>query len=88
VEYNPPLIFSAGAGCASIMGGPSQRDAVRTLLFEGDFEDVHANAKFALRAVGGASDLPILDRAWTEKNGLVRNRAAEAIVRIKDARSS
>jgi HEAT repeat protein len=51
-------------------------------------EDAAARAALALGALGGSSDLPILDKALSDKKGLVRNRAAEAIDKIKDAKSS
>jgi HEAT repeat protein len=65
------------------MGDTSQLDVVRTLLFQGEPEDVRAEAAIALGAVGGAADLPILDKALADKKGLVRNRVAEAIDKIK-----
>jgi HEAT repeat protein len=70
------------------MGDRSRLDVVRTLLFQGEPEDVRAEAALALGALGGPSDLPILDKALADKKGLVRNRAAEAIDKIKDARTS
>lgn len=70
------------------MGDRSRLDVVRTLLFQGEPEDVRAEAAMALGALGGPSDLPTLDKALTDKKGLVRNRAAEAIDKIKDAKSS
>jgi HEAT repeat protein len=70
------------------MGGSARRDVVRPLLSKEISDEVRVGAVFALGAVGGSSDLPILDRALTDKKGLVRNRAVEAIVRIKDAQSS
>jgi HEAT repeat protein len=70
------------------MGDRSRLEIVRTMLFQGEPEDVRAEAALALGAVGGPSDLPILDKALTDKKGLVRNRAAEAIDKIKDARPS
>jgi HEAT repeat protein len=70
------------------MGDRSRLDVVRTLLFQGEPEDVRAEAALALGALGGPSDLPILDKALSDKKGLVRNRAAEAIDKIKDAKSS
>jgi len=69
-------------------GDPSHLDVVRTLLFQGEPEDVRAEAAIALGAVGVVSDVPILERALADKKGLVRNRAAEAIDKIKGSKLS
>ena len=70
------------------MGDPSQLDVVRTMLFQGDPEDVRAEAAIALGTLGRPADLPVLEKALNDKKGLVRSRAAEAIEKIKGAQSS
>jgi HEAT repeat protein len=77
------LAWAVGAS-----GDASHLDVVRTLLFEGQPEDVRAEAAIALGSVGGRSDVPILERALADKKGLVRNRAAEAIDKIKGTKLS
>ncbi|HEX4823208.1 MAG TPA: HEAT repeat domain-containing protein [Candidatus Polarisedimenticolaceae bacterium] len=76
------------AWAAGKAGDVSHLGVVRTLLIEGQPEDVRAEAALALGQLGGPSDVPILERALADKKGLVRSRAAEAIDRIKGAKTS
>jgi HEAT repeat protein len=76
------------AWAAGTTGDRTHLDVVRTLLFRGEPEDVRAEAAIALGAVGSRADLAILERALQDKKGMVRNRAAEAIDKLKSGKLS
>ena len=63
-------------------------ETLRTLLFKGEPEDVRAEAAIALGDLGDASELPVLEKALADKMGIVRNRVAEAIDKIKGAKAA
>jgi len=70
------------------LGERSGMETIRTLLFKGEPEDVRAEAAVALGELGDASELPLLEKALTDKMGLVRNRVAEAIDKIKGLKAA
>jgi len=70
------------------LGDRSGMETLRTLLFKGDPEDVRAEAAIALGELGDASELPVLQKALADKMGLVRNRVAEAIDKIKGLKAA
>ena len=70
------------------LGDRSGMATLRTLLFKGDPEDVRAEAAIALGELGDASELPVLERALADKMGLVRNRVAEAIDKLKGLKAA
>ncbi len=67
----------------ALLGNRSGLPTIRDLLFRGSPEDVRAEAAIALGDLGDASDLPVLQKALADKMGIVRNRVAEAMDKIK-----
>ena len=76
------------AWSAAAMGDRSQLEVVRSLLFKGEPEDVRAEAAIALGELGDRSDLRVLERAMSDRKGMVRARVADAIDKIKGVKSS
>jgi len=70
------------------LGDRSGMETLRTLLFRGEPEDVRAEAAIALGELGDASELPVLEKALADKMGIVRNRVAEAIDKIKGLKAA
>jgi HEAT repeat protein len=70
------------------LGDRSGMETLRSLLFRGEPEDVRAEAAIALGELGDASELPILEKALTDKMGLVRNRVAEAMEKIRGLKAA
>jgi HEAT repeat protein len=66
------------------LGGDRSRVAVvRSMLFEGDPEDVRAEAARALGEIGEDSDVALLQRALGDKKGLVRQEAFKSLEKLK-----
>jgi len=66
-----------------VMGDCSHLGEIRTLLFKGEPQDVRGEAAIALGEVGETRDIALLEKAETDRKGLVRSRAAEAIDKLK-----
>lgn len=66
-------------------GDPSALGRVRELLFKGQPEDIRAEAALALGEVGTAEDLPLLQKALSDKKGLVRQEAYKASQKLKQS---
>lgn len=71
------------AWALATMGDRSHLDVLRTLLVHGDPEDVRAEAAIALGDVGEPSDVNLLEKALSDKKGLVRSSASDAIAKLK-----
>lgn len=67
------------------LGDVQGLEVLRLYLFRGDPEDVRAEAAMALGEVGDESDIPLLQRAASDKKGLVREQALWAIEKLKKA---
>lgn len=66
-------------------GDRGHMGVIRTLLFEGDPEDVRAEAAIALGEVGDKSDVRLLEKAMNDKKGLVRQKAFLSLQKLKEA---
>lgn len=64
-------------------GDRSAIETVRKLLFEGQPEDVRAEAAMALGDVGDAEDIPWLEKALGDKKGLVRKEAQDSLQKLR-----
>lgn len=70
------------------LGDRSRLAILRDLLFTGSPEDVRAEAAIALGDVGEPSDVATLQKALSDKKGLVRNSVSESIEKLKGTKTS
>lgn len=69
----------------AICGDRSQIGAIREQLATGEPEDVRAEAARALGEIGDDGDIPFLEKALTDKKGLVKMEAYKALTKLKEA---
>jgi HEAT repeat protein len=83
-ESEPRVQVDLGWSLARL-GDRTGVEALRRLLHQGQQEQVRAAAAEALGAVGDGSDIPRLEKALLDKDGLVRNGAARALSKLRKA---